>query len=147
MATTREHAEYKQVTVLFADVVRSMHLASAVEAERLREIMTGIFNRSTVVVHRYAGTVDKFTGDGIMALFGAPAALEDHAMPPARMGARPRCWSTGSARAATLGRRGSSCRLRVERDSRQTWPARRCPPRGTPSCRRCSSPRRCQRCR
>ena len=79
MTTTRERAEYKQVTVLFADVVRSMHLASAVDAERLREIMTEVFNRSAVVVHRYGGTVDKFTGDGIMALFGAPVALEDHA--------------------------------------------------------------------
>ncbi|HUL98996.1 MAG TPA: adenylate/guanylate cyclase domain-containing protein, partial [Mycobacterium sp.] len=79
MTTTRERAEYKQVTVLFADVVRSMHLASALDAERLREIMTEVFNRSAVVVHRYGGTVDKFTGDGIMALFGAPVALEDHA--------------------------------------------------------------------
>ena len=79
MTTTRERAEYKQVTVLFADVVRSMHLASAVDAERLHEIMTEVFNRSAVVVHRYGGTVDKFTGDGIMALFGAPMALEDHA--------------------------------------------------------------------
>jgi class 3 adenylate cyclase len=52
MATTREHAEYKQVTALFADVVRSLHLASAVDAERLREIMTGIFNRSAFAMHR-----------------------------------------------------------------------------------------------
>jgi class 3 adenylate cyclase len=72
-------AEYKQVTVLFADVVRSMDLAAALGAERLREIMTGLVNRATAVVTRYGGTVDKFTGDGIMAIFGAPAALEDHA--------------------------------------------------------------------
>jgi adenylate cyclase len=72
-------AEYKQVTVLFADVVRSMEIASAVGAERWREIMTELVNRSTDIVQRYAGTVDQFTGDGIMAVFGAPVALEDHA--------------------------------------------------------------------
>jgi adenylate cyclase len=72
-------AEYKQVTVLFADVVHSMAIAAAVGAERLREIMTELVNAATAVVQRYGGTVDKFTGDGIMALFGAPVALEDHA--------------------------------------------------------------------
>ncbi|MCV7125841.1 ATP-binding protein [Mycobacterium lacus] len=72
-------AEYKQVTVLFADVVRSMDIASALGAERLREVMTELVDRSAAVVQRYGGTVDKFTGDGIMALFGAPVTLEDHA--------------------------------------------------------------------
>jgi adenylate cyclase len=72
-------AEYKQVTVLFADVVHSMDIAAAVGAERLREIMTELVDRSSVVVKRYGGTVDKFTGDGILVLFGAPIALEDHA--------------------------------------------------------------------
>ena len=72
-------AEYKQVTVLFADVVRSMDIATALEPERLREILTELVERSTAVVQRYGGTVDKFTGDGVMALFGAPIALEDHA--------------------------------------------------------------------
>jgi class 3 adenylate cyclase len=74
------HAEYKQVTVLFADVVHSMDIASAVGAERLREIMAELVNITTAVVKRYGGTVDKFTGDGIMAVFGAPVALEDHAV-------------------------------------------------------------------
>ena len=73
-------AEYKQVTVLFADVVHSMDIAAAVGAERLREIMAELVNITTAVVKRYGGTVDKFTGDGIMAVFGAPAALEDHAV-------------------------------------------------------------------
>ncbi len=67
------------MTVLFADVVHSMDIAARVGAERLREIMTELVQRSTAVVRRYGGTVDKFTGDGIMAVFGAPAALEDHA--------------------------------------------------------------------
>ncbi|OMC33967.1 adenylyl cyclase [Mycobacterium sp. GA-1841] len=73
-------SEYKQVTVLFADVVGSMKLAAALDTERLREIMNELFNQAASVVQRYRGTVDKFTGDGLMALFGAPAALEDHAL-------------------------------------------------------------------
>src|SRR6201997_376322 len=73
-------AEYKQVTVLFADVVGSMDIAAAVGAERLREIMAELVSRAAVIVQRYGGTVDKFTGDGIMAVFGAPVALEDHAV-------------------------------------------------------------------
>src|SRR5262245_39493137 len=72
-------AEYKQVTVLFADVVHSMDIAAAVGPERLREIMTDLLDRSTTVVKRYGGTVNQFTGDGIMAIFGAPITLEDHA--------------------------------------------------------------------
>jgi class 3 adenylate cyclase len=80
VAQVTRSAEYKQVTVLFADVVHSMDIAVAVGAERLREIMTELVNRSSAVVQRYGGTVDKFTGDGIMAVFGAPVALEDHAI-------------------------------------------------------------------
>jgi class 3 adenylate cyclase len=80
IAPATEHAEYKQVTVLFADVVRSMDIAATVGAERLREIMTDLVDRASAVVQRYGGTVDKFTGDGIMAVFGAPVALEDHAV-------------------------------------------------------------------
>jgi adenylate cyclase len=75
-----EQAEYKQVTVLFADVVGSMRLAAVLGPERLREVMAEVFNRSSVAVQRYGGTVDKFTGGGIMAVFGAPTALEDHAL-------------------------------------------------------------------
>jgi class 3 adenylate cyclase len=71
-------AKYKQVTVLFADVVRSLDIAAALDMERLREIMTELVERSAAVVRRYGGTVD-YNGDGVMALFGAPVALEDHA--------------------------------------------------------------------
>src|ERR1700759_928559 len=74
------HAEYKQVTVLFADVVHSMDIAAAVGAERLREIMADLADHCAAVVQRYGSTVTQFTGDGIMAVFGAPVALEDHAV-------------------------------------------------------------------
>lgn len=74
------HPEYKQVTVFFADVVHSMDIAAAVGAERLREIMAELINRAAAVVRRYGGAVDKFTGTGVMAVFGAPVALEDHAV-------------------------------------------------------------------
>ncbi len=80
-APTRGHvetAQYKQVTVLFADVVRSTDIAAAVDLERLREIMTELLERAATVIERYGGTVE-YNGDGVMALFGAPIALEDHA--------------------------------------------------------------------
>ena len=72
-------AEYKQVTVLFADVVRSMDIAAVLDAERLREVMTDLVEQSAEVVQRYGGGSVGYTGDGVMALFGAPVALEDHA--------------------------------------------------------------------
>jgi class 3 adenylate cyclase len=78
IAVSGDPAKYKQVTVLFADVVRSMDIAAAVDIERLREIMTEVVERCAAVVQRYGGTVES-TGDGVMALFGAPVALEDHA--------------------------------------------------------------------
>jgi class 3 adenylate cyclase len=78
-AVSGDTAEYKQVTVLFADVVRSMDIAAAVDVERLREIMTEVVERSAAVVQRYGGGSVEYTGDGLMAIFGAPVALEDHA--------------------------------------------------------------------
>src|SRR5436853_462688 len=77
-AGSGDTAKYKQVTVLFADVVRSMDIAANLDMERLREIMTEVVERSAAVVQRYGGTVE-YNGDGVMALFGAPVALEDHA--------------------------------------------------------------------
>jgi len=78
LSRTGGAAEYKQVTVLFADVVHSMDIAAVVGAERLRELMSELFDRCSEVVQRYGGRVSQFTGDGIMAVFGAPVSMEDH---------------------------------------------------------------------
>ncbi|MDO3639695.1 AAA family ATPase [Mycolicibacterium arseniciresistens] len=77
-ANSAQTAKYKQVTVLFADVVQSMDMAARIDIERLREIMIELVTRLAAVIRRYGGTVE-YNGDGVMALFGAPAALEDHA--------------------------------------------------------------------
>jgi class 3 adenylate cyclase len=71
--------ERKQVTVLFADLMGSMELAEQSDPEDWRRIMDRFFSILCEGVHRFEGTVDKFTGDGVMALFGAPIAHEDHA--------------------------------------------------------------------
>ncbi len=71
--------EHKLVTVFFADVKGSTDLSRAVGNERWHEILDGFFRILADGVHRYEGTVNQYTGDGIMALFGAPIAHEDHA--------------------------------------------------------------------
>lgn len=75
----RDDAERKQVTVLFADVSGSMDLAEQQDPEEWRKIMQRFFSILADAVTHFEGTVDKFTGDGIMAVFGAPIAHEDHA--------------------------------------------------------------------
>jgi class 3 adenylate cyclase len=71
--------ERKQVTVLFADVKGSMDLAEQVDAEEWHKVMDRFFAILSDGVHRFEGTINQYTGDGIMALFGAPIAHEDHA--------------------------------------------------------------------
>ena len=71
--------ERKQVTVLFADVKGSMELAEQLDPEEWHKILDRFFQILTDGVHRFEGTVNQYTGDGIMALFGAPIAHEDHA--------------------------------------------------------------------
>jgi class 3 adenylate cyclase/tetratricopeptide (TPR) repeat protein len=71
--------ERKRVTVLFADVKGSMELAEQVDPEEWHKILDRFFEILTEGVHRFEGTVNQYTGDGIMALFGAPIAHEDHA--------------------------------------------------------------------
>jgi class 3 adenylate cyclase/tetratricopeptide (TPR) repeat protein len=71
--------ERKQVTVLFADVKGSMELAEQVDPEVFHQVMERFAALLAEGVHRFEGTVTQFTGDGVMALFGAPIAHEDHA--------------------------------------------------------------------
>ncbi len=71
--------ERKQVTVLFADVKGSLELAEQVDAEEWHGILDRFFQILAAGVHRFEGTVNQYTGDGIMALFGAPISHEDHA--------------------------------------------------------------------
>lgn len=111
-------AEYKQVTVLFADVVHSMDIAAAVGAERLREIMAELVTHAAAVVQRYGGTVDKFTGDGVMAVFGAPTALEDHALRACLAALGIQQAVTGLA-ADAAGRDGVELQLRIGLNSGQ----------------------------
>ena len=71
--------ERKQVTVLFADVKGSMELAEQLDPEEWHRLLERFFEILADGVHRFEGTVNQYTGDGIMALFGAPIAHEDHA--------------------------------------------------------------------
>src|SRR5262245_61122745 len=71
--------ERRQVTVLFCDIVDSSRLAERLDPETMHEVMDRALRLMAEAVHRYEGTVNQFLGDGLMALFGAPVALEDHA--------------------------------------------------------------------
>ena len=72
--------ERKQVTVLFSDIKGSMELIQGSDPEEARRILDPTIGAMMSAVHRYEGTVNKVLGDGIMALFGAPIAHEDHAV-------------------------------------------------------------------
>src|SRR5262249_37103907 len=103
--------ERKHVTVLFADVVESMRLAEGLDPEEWHRLLDRVFDILTRGVHRFEGTINQFTGDGVMALFGAPLAHEDHA--------RRACHAALAAMeelrayAATLERRGIELFMRM----------------------------------
>jgi class 3 adenylate cyclase len=71
--------ERKLVTVLFADVANYTSIAEKLDPEEVHQIMDGCFKILMDEIHKYEGTINQFTGDGVMALFGAPVAHEDHA--------------------------------------------------------------------
>jgi class 3 adenylate cyclase len=79
-ATAALVGERKQVTVLFADLKGSMALLADRDPEEARQLLDPVLERLMAAVHRYEGTVNQVMGDGIMALFGAPIAHEDHAV-------------------------------------------------------------------
>src|SRR5213592_99179 len=78
--TPKHLAERKQVTVLFVDVSGFTALSARLDPEDVHALMTRAFELMLAEVHRYEGTVNQFLGDGLMALFGAPIAHEDHAV-------------------------------------------------------------------
>jgi class 3 adenylate cyclase/tetratricopeptide (TPR) repeat protein len=79
--TTRSsiEGERKLVTVLFADVANYTSIAEKLDPEEVHQVMDGCFKILMDEIHKYEGTINQFTGDGVMALFGAPVAHEDHA--------------------------------------------------------------------
>src|SRR5512132_2287578 len=72
--------ERKLVSVLFADTAGFTEVSTKLDPEDLHGVMDGCFQRLMDAVHLYEGTINQFTGDGVMALFGAPIAHEDHAV-------------------------------------------------------------------
>jgi class 3 adenylate cyclase len=84
--------ERKQVTVLFADLKGSMELLADRDPEEARRLLDPVLDRMMEAVHRYDGTVNQVMGDGIMALFGAPVAHEDHAVRACYAALRIKSW-------------------------------------------------------
>src|SRR5262245_25712098 len=80
MSRSALEGERKQVTVLFADLQGSMEMLAERDPEEARQLLDPVLERMIEAVHRYEGTVNQVMGDGIMALFGAPIAHEDHAV-------------------------------------------------------------------
>jgi class 3 adenylate cyclase/tetratricopeptide (TPR) repeat protein len=72
--------ERKRVTMIFADLVGSMELLANIDAEEARRLLESVVERMIAVVTEFGGVVNQVSGDGIMALFGAPSAIEDHAL-------------------------------------------------------------------
>jgi len=79
--TTRSsiEGEHKLVTVFFADVANYTSMSEKLDPEEVHHIMDGAFKILMDEIHKYEGTINQFTGDGVMALFGAPVSHEDHA--------------------------------------------------------------------
>lgn len=87
--------EHKIVTVFFADVADYMPISEQLDLEEIHQIMDGCFKILTREIHKYGGTINQFTGDGVMALFGAPVAHEDHA--------KRACWAALAVQSAMAG--------------------------------------------
>ncbi|MCZ6654007.1 MAG: alpha/beta fold hydrolase [Planctomycetota bacterium] len=104
--------ERKQVTVLFADVVESTMLTREMDPEQAANLLEPALGTMMDAVHRYEGTVNKVQGDGIMALFGAPLAHEDHAV-RACYAALAMQRAIGDQAAATRGFHGAEVQIRV----------------------------------
>ena len=78
-ARSAMEGERKRVTVLFADVAGFTSMSEKLDPEEVHQIMDGCFKILMDEIHNHQGTINQFTGDGVMALFGAPVAIENHA--------------------------------------------------------------------
>jgi hypothetical protein len=103
--------ERKLVTVMFADVSGFTSLSERLDPENVHGLMTRVFELILAEVHRYEGTVNQFLGDGVMALFGAPIAHEDHA----RRGVQAAHCMTSNAAIASEARSPSIVESRAKR--------------------------------
>ena len=135
--------ERKQVTVLFADLKGSMELLADRDPEEARKLLDPVLERMMEAVHRYEGTVNQVMGDGIMALFGAPLAHEDHAVracyaalgmqaaraavcrggPAGRTASPSRSASASTPARSSSARSAATCTWTTPRSARRpTWP-------------------------
>src|SRR5262245_32054739 len=90
LAAEPAREQRKTVTVLFCDVAGSTALGESVDPEALRAQLSRYFERMTAIVEAYGGTVEKFIGDAVMAVFGVPTAHEDDALRAVRAAAEMR---------------------------------------------------------
>ena len=105
--------ERKQVTVLFADLKGSMELLADRDPEEARKLLDPVLEHMMEAVHRYEGTVNQVMGDGIMALFGAPLAHEDHAVRACYAALRMQETVQAATRRRCAGRQGALVQIRV----------------------------------
>lgn len=110
-STTDDDGERKQLTVLFADLRGSMELLADADPEVARRLLDGVIERMREAVLHFGGTVNQVMGDGIMALFGAPRALEDHAL--RACGAALRMQQAVTAMAAAMSSRAGGARVAI----------------------------------
>ena len=103
--------ERKQVTVLFADLKGSMELLADRDPEEARRLLDPVLTLMMDAVHRYEGTVNQVMGDGIMALFGAPIAHEDHAVRASYAALHMQEVDRPIRRGSCFGRRVSMCKF------------------------------------
>jgi class 3 adenylate cyclase len=89
-AAAPSHEQRKTVTVLFCDLSGSTALGESIDPERLRVLLANYFERMKAIVERHGGTVEKFIGDAVMAIFGVPVLHEDDALRAVRSAAEMR---------------------------------------------------------
>ncbi len=110
-------AEHKFVTILFADVVGSTELIRDLDPEQAGAILEPVLQQMAAAIHKYGGVVTRIQGDGIMALFGAPLAQEDHAASACRAALDIRMLTTDPRVKTRIGVNSGEVALRVIRNA------------------------------